>query len=110
MIYADRPFACREHLVISAPEQCADPSREGVRPMFVPVEMSAALQCVCAAAGAAVGQIPLSWALDWVAAHPEVATATFDGVALFQVLMQDVEQVCRALAQAAPGEAVTVEL
>ncbi|MCW5747310.1 MAG: YkgJ family cysteine cluster protein [Alphaproteobacteria bacterium] len=66
-IHLDRPLSCREYLVTSPAERCATPEI-GVDPLKVPM-LSHSLQRI----GTNDDRywIPLSLALDWVAAHPD---------------------------------------
>jgi Fe-S-cluster containining protein len=104
-IHPDRPFACREYLVTSDPAHCASFSRQGIRKVFVPMDMPSALQKACVEAGADRPVLPLVWSLDWSAAHPEVAARRFNGVQLFTNLVQEVDAVCRVLADFTPDTA-----
>jgi Fe-S-cluster containining protein len=72
-IHPDRPIACREYLVTSPAENCANPSAETVDCVKLPMRLWTAL-----ARFDAVGPeerfirwVPLVLAPEWAAAHPE---------------------------------------
>lgn len=67
-IYSDRPIPCREYLVVSPAENCARPSRETVKCLKIPAEVSRAVRCFNPE------QSPGRWvalilALEWAEAH-----------------------------------------
>jgi Fe-S-cluster containining protein len=72
-IYADRPLSCREYLVQSPPENCAEAAVKPIQRVSLPVSFFQAL--------ARFGEpppgpdeyrwVPLVLALDWAAAHPD---------------------------------------
>jgi Fe-S-cluster containining protein len=69
-IYADRPTACREYMVTSAPENCSDPTLETIRCVPLPLKVSAALaRCDTPTGGPPLRWIPLILAPDWAANH-----------------------------------------
>ena len=68
-IHEVRPIACREYLVTTPAEHCANPSAETVRCVPLPGKASEALRKTGEAAGAP--WVPLSLALDWAEGHPE---------------------------------------
>ena len=98
-IYADRPFACREYMVTSPPAECAAYATDRLEKVFVPIHMRAVMERVCVQAGADRKVLPLTWSLDWVAAHPEIAQATFPGVPVITALLQDLDLSCRRLVE-----------
>ncbi len=70
-IYADRPLVCREFLVTSPPEFCADPAGRRVEGVKLPVRLSNVLARL--ADPATPGPRPhvvLPLALEWAAARP----------------------------------------
>jgi Fe-S-cluster containining protein len=69
-IYAQRPAACREHLVVSAPDLCSGPDEAGVERLPIPTEVvSRALRCFNTTAGFGRKEwrpmiVALGWAQD----------------------------------------------
>jgi Fe-S-cluster containining protein len=72
-IYTERPMSCREHMVTSPAENCANPSQEGIERLPIPVEtVSRALKCFNTDESFRLkGWIPLILALEWAEAHPD---------------------------------------
>lgn len=69
-IYAERPLACREYLVVSPAEHCANPSAESVRCVKPVVHTARAVRGLNAAwSGHAARWLPLILALDWAESH-----------------------------------------
>lgn len=72
-IHPDRPVACREYLVTSPAESCAQPSPGNVRCVPLPLRVSHAL-ARCEPGAARTGQIPwvpLIVAPEWAEKHPD---------------------------------------
>jgi Fe-S-cluster containining protein len=63
-IHPDRPAICREYLVTSSPEHCADPSSEHVRPVPMPARVSRGLVAM-EVRGARPVLVPMVTALEW---------------------------------------------
>jgi Fe-S-cluster containining protein len=76
-IYADRPIACREYLVTSAPEHCGDADRTATRAVSIPVSFFAGLARfgVPTEAETLHRWMPLVLALEWAEAHPDTTAA-----------------------------------
>lgn len=75
-IHADRPLACREYLVTSPAENCANPTCGNIEGVDMPVRLSGTLARFTEAAGAGSATwIPLILAPEWAAAHPDPAPA-----------------------------------
>jgi Fe-S-cluster containining protein len=75
-IHPDRPVPCREYLVVSPAENCARLNPETVRPLKMPLEVSTALQRFDADEGKLANHwIPMTLALEWAEAHPDVSAA-----------------------------------
>jgi len=71
-IHPDRPLSCREFLVTSPAEHCADPTPETIEPVAAPSHPSDALARIDPQpATRGVYWIPLVFALDFAAAHPD---------------------------------------
>jgi Fe-S-cluster containining protein len=68
-IYRDRPLACREYLVTSPAEHCANPSPESVQMVPLPGRPSKAVMTEDRSATAG-GWVPLVLSLDWAPDHP----------------------------------------
>jgi Fe-S-cluster containining protein len=85
-IYADRPAACREYLVVTPPENCTMPSpSRPLRRVPVPVQISEALARVSAEVlGGEPVTIPLPRAIAWARAHAEDGARTFSPGELVQ--------------------------
>lgn len=71
-IHAQRPLACREHLVTSAPENCERPTAESVQKLPIPASTFGALiQLTPATDGKAARFVALVLALEWASENPE---------------------------------------
>jgi Fe-S-cluster containining protein len=72
-IHADRPLACREYLVTSPAEHCADPKPETVRRVGLPLEVWPALAETARPSpdGQHLAWVPLIVAPAWAEAHAE---------------------------------------
>lgn len=66
-IHAERPLACREFLVTSAPEHCAAPSDETVERVPLPAQTFRAVRAVDARATSSAGWTTLIFALEHAA-------------------------------------------
>jgi Fe-S-cluster containining protein len=70
-IHPERPIACREYLVTSAPEHCANPTIETVEGVEIPGKVSIALcRLTQDPTKTFIPWVPLILAPRWVAAHP----------------------------------------
>ena len=73
-IHPDRPVRCREILVTSPAEHCADPDHNAVHTVETPARASNALMRMDDRAGEPyLHWVPLVLALRWAAAHDETA-------------------------------------
>ncbi|MEZ4240822.1 MAG: YkgJ family cysteine cluster protein [Myxococcota bacterium] len=89
-IYADRPLACREHLVSSDPPACSEPGSPAVRAVPLLARLARALTRVSAEAWpAAPARIPLLVAPGWARAHAAEAGVRRGGVALLERLLSE---------------------
>lgn len=72
-IHADRPISCREYLVTSPAERCADPKPGSIALVELPGKVWTAVARADPAgpAGRAIRWVPLVLAPDWAAAHPD---------------------------------------
>lgn len=69
-IYPDRPIPCREYLVVSPAENCAEPSPEAVKCLKLPVEVSRAVRSFNPEQNPG-RWVPLILAIEWANAHPD---------------------------------------
>lgn len=81
-IHPDRPLACREYLVTSPAEYCAQQEPGKVKGVPIPADVSQAVRSADRGSSA-VGWVPLLLSLDWSEAHPE-PPVTQTGPALVQ--------------------------
>jgi Fe-S-cluster containining protein len=72
-IYQDRPTACREYLVTTAPEHCANPTSQSVRCIPLPVRVVPALMRFDPVPPTAkfIRWVPLVLAPEWAESHPD---------------------------------------
>lgn len=68
-IHPDRPLACREYLVTSSPEHCANPTQETVQCIAIPAQVSSVVKML--SHSRAVPWLPMISALEWAAKHPD---------------------------------------
>jgi Fe-S-cluster containining protein len=86
-IHANRPSACREYLVTSAPTLCASIRHNRVRRVPTPVQLSDYLSQLWAIlVGGEPVTIPLPAALGWVEQHWEEGQRHWDAEYLFNTL------------------------
>ncbi|MDH5324337.1 MAG: YkgJ family cysteine cluster protein [Gammaproteobacteria bacterium] len=71
-IYAERPLACREYLVVNPPERCANPTRETIDMLSFPVKTSRLLTELDRLwyQDNKHNAVPLSLLLYWLECHP----------------------------------------
>ena len=92
-IHENRPSVCREYLVVSPPEHCAELDAERVRRLPVPVTVSSALMHFADGRGTKEPRaLPLIDSLDWAAdchseTHPRIPAPE-----LFQNFMKELTQ------------------
>lgn len=95
-IYEDRPVACRQYLVTSPAENCADPSPETVKSVPLPLRpLNALLRFTAARCGTPVRWLPLIVALEWDGT-PACAQAPRPGPALVEEFFSQVARRARA--------------
>jgi Fe-S-cluster containining protein len=72
-IYEERPLTCREFLVVTPAENCADPQPGKVRSLRIPLPMADTLARFDVPASWPKNErwVPLILALDWADTHPE---------------------------------------
>ncbi len=71
-IYEERPISCREYLVTSPAEHCADPSPETVHCVKLAAKVSRAVNRIGQdPEGRFVRWVPLILAIEWAEAHPD---------------------------------------
>lgn len=89
-IHPHRPSVCREYLVTSPAEHCAELGRKPVKRVPVSVRMSEALARVAARLlGSEPVVIPMVMALDWAAAHAEEGQRRWDARQLIGMLLEE---------------------
>jgi Fe-S-cluster containining protein len=82
-IYRERPFVCRQYLVTSPAELCADPFHQPVRPVRLPMTPAkATLRVGEAILGEPQYTVPLVLALEYAEAHQEEMERTFEAADL----------------------------
>ncbi len=75
-IHPDRPLACREYLVTSPAENCANPTRDNIEGVSMPLRLSGKLARFTEASGAGSATwVPLVLAPEWAEAHPDPSPA-----------------------------------
>jgi Fe-S-cluster containining protein len=73
-IHAQRPLACREHLVTSAPQNCDRPTAESVEKLPIPASIFGALIKLAATPESKAARfVPLVLALEWASQNPDRA-------------------------------------
>jgi Fe-S-cluster containining protein len=87
-IYPDRPLICREYLVTSPAENCANPELDHIEGVPMPVRVSRLVPDF----GDAPGTVPTDWvplvlAPEWVESHPDQTVAR-PGPEWFTLLFQ----------------------
>jgi Fe-S-cluster containining protein len=71
-IYEERPLSCREYLVTSPAEQCANPSPETIRMVSIPTKLSRVLRCFNPDNSSVQNRwVPLILALEFADTQPE---------------------------------------
>jgi len=71
-IYLERPIACREYLVITPPENCANLNPDGIKCVKVRGDVTKAMEQICGDDPAAPRKwVPLIMACAWSDAHPD---------------------------------------
>jgi Fe-S-cluster containining protein len=92
-IHPYRPSICREYLVTSPPENCAQLGRGPIDRIPIGMRLSEALSNLTAKLlGNAPEVIPLTRALDWAAAHREDGARTWDARTLIEGLLREFGQ------------------
>jgi Fe-S-cluster containining protein len=75
-IHADRPLACREYLVTSPAANCANPTRENIEGVSMPLRLSGVLgRFAEPIAAGSTSWVPLILAPEWAEAHPDPTPA-----------------------------------
>ncbi len=75
-IHADRPLACREYLVTSPAENCANPGGGNIEGVAMPLRLSGCFARFTAAVGAGSAiSVPLILAPEWAESHPDPSPA-----------------------------------
>jgi Fe-S-cluster containining protein len=80
-IHPDRPFVCRQYLVTSPAELCADPFTNPVRPVPIPIApATATLRVGSEMLGVAQFTVPLVLALEFAEAHRAELEQTYSAL------------------------------
>lgn len=87
-IYENRPVACREYLVTSPAEHCADPSPQTIRHVPMPFRVWPAIARLEGRDSARAPWVALPLALEWAENHPDEA-APRPGPELVRELVQN---------------------
>jgi Fe-S-cluster containining protein len=75
-IHSQRPLICREYLVTSPAEHCANPAAERVEGVKLPVRLTEVLARLPGSSTAGASpRVVLALALEWAANHPGVSPA-----------------------------------
>ena len=89
-IHAARPIACREYLVTSPAEYCADPAPGRIAMVPLAVKLSEVLYRFADGAGRDTHRYqPLVTALEWSAEHPEDRAAQLPGPKLLENFLRE---------------------
>jgi len=73
-IHSQRPLACREHLVTSAPQNCDHPTADSIRKLPMPASVFGALITIAKKPDQkAAPFVPLVLALEWADQNPDSA-------------------------------------
>ena len=89
-IHPHRPSICREYLVTSPAEHCAELGRRPVARIPVSVRLSEALSRLSARLlGTEPEVIPMTMALEWAAAHREQGQRRWEGRLLLEGLVEE---------------------
>ncbi|HEY8503860.1 MAG TPA: YkgJ family cysteine cluster protein [Gemmataceae bacterium] len=84
-IYADRPFVCRQYLVTSPAELCANPFDNPVRPVPIPITPAkATLRTAEEMLGTPQYTVPLTLAPEYAEAHRDELERTHPAEELFR--------------------------
>lgn len=87
-IHQNRPLACREYLVVSSPEHCANPTRETVHCIAIPAHVSSVVKKL--SHSRPVPWLPLISALDFAEKNPDQSPAR-PGPEWFQEVLQQLK-------------------
>ena len=70
-IHAERPIGCREYLVTSPAEHCAQPKPENISLVKMPATVARAIRNLEPAKRGQARWVPLIVAMEWADAHPD---------------------------------------
>jgi Fe-S-cluster containining protein len=89
-IHPHRPLACREYLVTSPAEECADPRPERIQMVKLAAKPSSILyRCADAEGRDAARFVPLVLALEWAESHPLATEAKAPGPDLLESFVRE---------------------
>lgn len=107
-IYESRPSRCREYLVFTPPERCADPYRNKIGRLPVSMHLNEALAWLWASlAGQEPRYIPLTLALKWTKENQKTQTMSADSKSMIGALCGHIENISRSVEREAlrkPGK------
>jgi Fe-S-cluster containining protein len=87
-IHPERPASCREYLVTSPPERCADPGPGRIALVPLPARVSQAIHRLREEGGDGRARwVPLVLALEWAAAHAAAPPPMASGMAILERFM-----------------------
>lgn len=87
ILYAQRPLACREHLVASPAWTCHRPAASGAQPVEMPVSIAqTVMELTSRLTGQPAQAVFLPLALDWARRHSQLAERTWPGGKVFSTL------------------------
>jgi Fe-S-cluster containining protein len=88
-IHPNRPLACREYLVTSPAERCAEPSPEAIEMVDVPVKPSIALfRFRRGVARDGARSLVLTLLFDWLARHPRAGEDVHEGATWLEAFVR----------------------
>jgi Fe-S-cluster containining protein len=102
-IHPHRPLSCREYLATSPADHCSTPEQSKVERVELPGKVSHALYRFGDGSGSdAPRWVPLLFALDWVAQHPDAHRRRRRGPRLFEAFLCSLAGGRRPLAEQRP--------
>jgi Fe-S-cluster containining protein len=89
LIYPQRPYSCRTHLVTSPAEYCSEPDLYAVKPVQMAISLTEILSKLAARLmGGDPFVIPMVLALDWAEEHKEEGRQRYDPAPLITLLVE----------------------
>lgn len=95
-IYESRPSRCREYLVFTPPERCADPYRNKIGRLPVSMHLNEALAWLWASmSGQKPRYIPLTLAMKWTKENQKTQAMSADPKGMIETLCAHIENISR---------------